>query len=501
MNRIAYCLILLLGIVACSTVSELSKEEVQDLEVHNTEVQEKIENPNSADEIPKMAERVWRAPNYSGQKDILGYNDSVFMTPVPLKERVQFWVDIFTKYSTSQGVLHDSRYVNIVYESLDFTSLDTDKHLSYRSRFKAEQKIINEKKKRIIAILEKLQKTDADQVSTLNEEELRFWKMFEGVDEPNKFIAASEKGRLRFQLGQSDRFKLGIFYSGRYMEEMERIFALYNLPKELTRIPFVESSFNIKARSKVGASGIWQFMRGAGKEYMKVNNIVDERNDPLTATHAAAKKLKSNYQILKSWPLAITAYNHGVYGMKRIVDKYQSTELFDYIGKKPTSRFGFASESFYATFLAAVEVEKNAEKYFGKAPWDKEFKFEEVTLDRALAFKDLKLFFGKEDAAAYNLQLSASVVKGYVHIPAKTKIKIPADQKEAFAAFLSQKTSVHSVSTDANSDKFIKYEVASGDTLSGISKQFQISQGKIIQVNEDINPSQIRPGQVLLIPQ
>ena len=99
------------------------------------------------------------------------------------------------------------------------------------------------------------------------------------------------------------------------------------------------------------------------------------------------------------------------------------------------------------------------------------------------------------------MQLSASVIKGYVHIPAKTKIKIPADQKEAFAAFLSQKTSVHSVSTDANSDKFIKYEVASGDTLSGISKQFQISQGKIIQVNEDINPSQIRPGQVLLIPQ
>src|SRR5690606_17165036 len=122
--------------------------------------------------------------------------------------------------------------------------------------------------------------------------------------------------RLRFQLGQSDIFKEGIVRSGQYLRQMEEIFREQGMPVELTRLPFVESSFNLKACSRVGACGIWQFMRSTAKAYMRpMNAYVDERRDPLISTRAAARKLRKNYEMLEDWPLAVTGYNHGPYGI------------------------------------------------------------------------------------------------------------------------------------------------------------------------------------------
>src|SRR5690606_8417959 len=100
---------------------------------------------------------------------------------------------------------------------------------------------------------------------------------------------------------------------------MEEIFTQLDLPIELTRIPLVESSFNIMAHSKAGAVGVWQFMPLSGKEYMKVDPSIgiDERRSPLKSTIAAARLLKRNLKMTGNWPLAITAYNHGFTGIKR----------------------------------------------------------------------------------------------------------------------------------------------------------------------------------------
>ena len=108
----------------------------------------------------------------------------------------------------------------------------------------------------------------------------------EKVAEPNKYLNAAHYRRLRSQLGQKDRFLEGYIASGRYLPTMEKIFAAEGLPWELTRLPFVESSFNLAARSKVGASGIWQFMRSTGRLYLKIRGELDERNDPIRATEA-----------------------------------------------------------------------------------------------------------------------------------------------------------------------------------------------------------------------
>src|SRR5690606_30685137 len=382
---------------------------------------------------------------------------------------------------------------HLVYEPVDFTHIDQDTTLTNRQRYKAEKKFVDDRKDHIVSILEKLSKiTDS---KGLTGEELRYWKMFESVTEENKFIEASKKGRLRFQLGQSDRFIQGIYYSGRYIREIEEIFKEYNVPKELTRLPFVESSFNIRARSKVGASGIWQFMRSTGRLYMKVNATIDERNDPIISAHAAAKLLRQNYKVLESWPLAVTAYNYGAAGMKRIVEKAGTKNLAEIYGTNPTTRFGFASESIYTSFLAAIEVEKNAKKYFGEVKWADEVPYFETRITRSISFKDLREFHGNDPKEITNLNphFSNLIVRGSVRIPAKTKVRVPLVEKEKFVAFLS--TAPVKRARENLSGSMISYRIEKGDTIYDISKQFRISIDRILQANQDINPRAIRPGQ------
>jgi membrane-bound lytic murein transglycosylase D len=499
MKKLLFLSLLMLLACTTATVNNLSDEDVEQLEVHADEVQDKIEAPAELPPLPSVEKRKWVAPNYQDQKDIIGYDNTTFVIPEALKERVNFWIDIYTKYTTSQGILHDSRFTHIIYEPIDFAKFDNDKSLSSRQRFKAEKKYLEERKKYIKEILVKLQ-TLKDSTG-LEGEELRYWKMFEGVNEKDKFLLASQKGRLRFQLGQKDRFIQGIFYSGRYLKEMEKIFAEYNMPKELTRLPFVESSFNIRARSKVGASGIWQFMRSTGRLYMKVNGTIDERNDPVSATHAAAKLLRQNYNVLQSWPLAVTAYNHGASGMKRIVEKAGTKDLAAIYGTNPSSRFGFASESFFTSYLAALEVEKNAEKYFGPLIWADEVPYAEVKIERPISFKELKSFNKDEDIINLNPHFSQTITRNIVKIPAGTKVRVPSEQLQAFNDYLA-KPPVHStLEKEPTSGSLISYKVAKGDTIYDIAKQFQISMDKIIQANQDINPSALRPGQVIEIPQ
>jgi membrane-bound lytic murein transglycosylase D len=212
---------------------------------------------------------------------------------------------------------------------------------------------------------------------------------------------------------------------------MEQIFREEGLPVELTRLPFVESSFNIRARSKVGASGIWQFMRSTGRHFLRINDAVDERNDPILATEAAAKLLKVNYESLKAWPLAVTAYNHGRQGMMRAVRRVGSDELDDVIGGYRARSFGFASSNFFACLLAAIEVERDAEKYFGKVERDAPLEFYEVRLPDSIRLTDLGKFMSLPigAVAALNPGLSERVLAGRHAIPAGYRLRMPADGK------------------------------------------------------------------------
>lgn len=433
-------------------------------------------------------------PNYNRQEGRIGYKPGVFSIPRGMEERVSFWLDIYTKFTTNEGLLHDSEYVHLVYETVDFSPIMARVDLSDRQKRKARRKMVKDAKKRIRDRLSKLSKLKSS--AGLEGEDLRYWYLFQKIEEKNKYNKASKKGRLRFQLGQKDRMVQGIYFSGKYIKQMEDIFTEMNLPLELIRMVYVESSFNPRARSKVGASGIWQFMRYTARQYMRMDWSADERNDPLTATKSAAKKLRNNYKMLESWPLAVTGYNHGPSGVRRMVRKYGTSDISELTGVRK-GRFGFASANFYATFLAALEAEKNSLKYYGPLKTAKPLKNKVIKLSKNISSRHiLKWFDGDKDLAQeHNLHLRARVWRGNSLVKRKNIVRVPAEKYEQAITDIASLKKVKGPVASGNT-----HRIERGETLSDIAMRFGVSIRSLKEINEIINPRRIRAGQKIVIP-
>ncbi len=404
-----------------------------------------------------LSSMAWKTPDYSSQEGALGWRKDLFQVPPSLATRVGFWKAIYSKYTTDQGVLHDLDDLTIVYEALDFGLIMKDTRKSLSAKARARTKLVKSKRDEISKRLERLSKMksekdirdDADR-KLLSHFTKAFPAALFGKERARELAAlkanlkeSSRKKRIRFQLGQRDKFILGIYYSGRYIEAMEKQFRAERLPVELTRLPFVESSFNTEARSRVGASGIWQFMPRTARPWMMVNRDVDERNDPMTATGAAARLMRSNYERLREWPLAMTAYNHGASGIARAVKKTGSTDIATIIEKYSSRRFGFASSNFYACFLAALEVEREARKYFGDVKWSVQFDGREIDLLKPLAWREVVAIYDGETPLAelQNPHLTKRVRSKNRDIPKGTFIRVPTVRFELTKEYLSGRLS------------------------------------------------------------
>ena len=138
-----------------------------------------------------------------------------------------------------------------------------------------------------------------------SDRDVLFLKLFlaSGADVTDEELRAAA-GRIRWQHGLRDRFREGLERSGRWRDYVKEQFTALGVPTDLAALPHVESSYNPNARSHVGASGIWQFTRSTGRRFMRVDHVVDERNDPFAATHAAGQLLAYNYSLTGNWPMA-----------------------------------------------------------------------------------------------------------------------------------------------------------------------------------------------------
>ncbi len=338
-----------------------------------------------------------------------------FQVDERMRKNVDFWIRIYTEFTSTQGLIHDAKYIDHVYEILEF-----------KNETRSTGKVIKTEKKKWKEILLAVHRKQLHP-EAMTADEKRIFELFRDVNEPNKFLNAAHRKRLRFQLGQKDRFQDGLYQSGRFLPMMEGVFKKEGLPLELTRLPFVESSFNIRARSKVGASGIWQFMRSTAKLFIKVGPAIDERNDPIRATEAAARLLRGNYESLGSWPLAVTAYNHGRKGMMRAVRKVGSEELGDLVSDYHSRSFGFASSNFFTELLAAIEVEKNADRYFGIVERAPLVDFFESEIPDFIDFNHLVLEMGLnlKEVKELNLGLSEAVLSGVLLVPKGYVLRVP----------------------------------------------------------------------------
>jgi membrane-bound lytic murein transglycosylase D len=433
-----------------------------------------------------------------------------FPRPASLEPQVRFWRDVFGAYSGDQVVLHDTWYMDKVYSVLDFRASGAE--LGPIAFDDLVRDGTANEVARLRGIFRRLDEAGPNPTG-LSADEQRIYDLFNDDPSPSKFRDAD--GRLRSQRGLREKFANGIRIAHRYFPEMESIFRDEGLPVELTRLPLVESCFNVEAYSKVGAAGIWQFMPATGRIYaMDVNGSIDERRDPIASTRAAARFLRHNYENLEDqWPLAITAYNHGPAGVRRGIEDTGSTDIGVIAQRYRGPAFKFASRNFYAEFLAALDVEKYHTAYFGDLGLETPAPTRIVPLDRPVGF-EIACRLAKCDRdtlAALNPALMDPVVEGRRLIPAGYALRVPSGEGEGFEDRLAELVAEQRVvrvsapsapsrrGTVARKGMASAHRVGHGDTLSEIAQRYGVSVVSLRNANR-LKGNAVRPGQVLKIP-
>lgn len=407
--------------------------------------------------------------------------------PAGLEPDIAFWRKIFGEVSTQEALVHDNRYLGIVYEKLDLSDLKSDG---------ARQRAMDEAKARYSRILKRLASGDR---SGLGADERRVLALWAGRPGNSTLKAAAE--RVRVQQGLSDRFLEGYVRAGRWEDHIRASLREAGVPEMLAALPHVESSYNPEARSYVGAAGLWQFTAGTGRRFMRIDGAVDERRDPFRSSEAAARLLKANYGELNSWPLAITGYNHGTGGMRRAMRAVGTDDIETIVRNYDGPAFGFASRNFYVSFLAAEEVERNAGRYFGPVRRDPLETATTIQVPAYLSAATLEQTLGvpRETLQAYNPSLLPPIWMGKKYVPRGFTLRLPetVDDPHARLASLPERE----LRTAQASDPAPRtHRVRRGETLSGIAARYGTSPSRLASLNGLSKKNLIRIGQVLKLP-
>src|SRR6478672_10991368 len=374
---------------------------------------------------------------------------SPFVLPAGLEPAVEFWKKVFSEVSLSQLIYFDPSDMSKIYEVVD---------VGEDSR---SNDYINGERARIAAA--------------------------NGVDIE----------RVKAQRGVKERTAAGIKRSGRYISQIKQIFKDRGLPPELTYLPIVESSYDMSARSSVGALGIWQFMPRTGREYMRVNSLVDERRDPIESSRAAAAYLKQAYDTLGSWPLAVTSYNYGQGGMARAVAQIESDNLVELIEKYEHPYWGFAPKHFYAEFLAAVEIGSNVSQYFPGLVLDSPVEMKEIEVKGKATLSSLVASSGLSHAEflAWNPALAPTARI----VPTGYRIKLPADRAMPPPPPIVTVAQVQSSGRTAQA-QVVHHRVRRGETIYEIARRYGASVENILQINGLRKAHLLKVGTTLRIP-
>ena len=228
---------------------------------------------------------------------------SPFEEPECLKTNINFWYDIYTKYDAEDGLVIDATSPEI--KILNKVKLPLDD----RARKKLTKRI--------------------------------------------KFSYEFKDMKVRIQRGVKTRFQEGLVSYVKLRSMVEAQLKKQNMPVEISALPHVESGYNVRAISKVGARGLWQVMPGTARMYGLNPKLL---MDPSYNTKAGLFVIGTNYAELNSWPLSLTAYNHGLEGVKRAVKEVGSTDICKVVTDYKGTRFGVSSRNFYASFLAVLRI-------------------------------------------------------------------------------------------------------------------------------------------------
>ncbi len=428
--------------------------------------------------------------------------DATFPCPPELARRIDFWIEVFHTYGAGHIVFHDARRPERVYSVLEGKGLTC----SERGAATAAQR----ERKRLEAMLTEIAGKIATDNPGWSEEQKHLAHLFPDKN-PGEIRAAA--GSIRCQEGVRDRFVAGLQRYGAHREAVTAALREANLPEDIQFLPFVESAYDPKAYSRVGAAGLWQIMpRTARTLGLELSAAVDERFDPETATlgairylreshgslHALARSLDPNVTPGAVNPFVITSYNYGVGGMlsamRRMGPNFVKV-LHEY--KAPT--FRVAVQNFYASFLAARHVAKNSATYFKSIQYDPPRSYDLVALNDAVSAKRLAahLEVPEERLRDLNPGLTKRVWEGKGLVPKGYTLRLPKRDEGWNTKLVALRRAAPETPPVAAGDS---YRVQSGDTACGVARSFGLACKVLVEANGLDAKARLQIGQIVTIP-
>jgi len=259
------------------------------------------------------------------------------------------------------------------------------------------------------------------------------------------------------------------------------------LPPELAYLPFIESGYLGTARSKSGAMGLWQFMMNSITPFnIKVNDLIDERRDFRKSTIAALQKLTENYRSLGDWHLALAAYNAGLGAVSRAVKKTNTRDYWALCSKKE-----FKQETIhYVPKFLAVSYILSRPRQFGVDYWPETVEWMTIKPGKQVSLD----IIARETGTDRNLlhRLNPELLYGITPADKNYELKVPPAQADAVASLLEKE--------DIILLRYYRYQIQYGDTLSALSRHYNVTVDMIEQYNPGITNRYLKIGEIVIIP-
>ncbi len=306
-----------------------------------------------------------------------------------------------------------------------------------------------------------------------------------------------------------DRFQLWITRSASYMDLLTKNLRAEGVPEELANLVFVESGFNMHAKSVARAVGPWQFVRGTARLFgLEMTPYKDERRDPELATRAAARYLRRLYEMFDgSWPLALAAYNSGEGTVQRAIKRQRTNDFWEL-------RLPRETKDYVPKFLAAMEIASDPERYGFEVPENSPLRYDEVLLEGPIDIQEVARVSGVEIAELERLNpslvrhrapgekegTSLRVPHGMgeeVQLALETTYSPkPMTKSELKAAARAHRLELRQPSRRSRSGTHV---VRRGETLSQIGHRYGTSTSRLVRINGLSDAGQIRAGQRLRV--
>lgn len=422
-----------------------------------------------------------------------------FPCPEEILRRVDFWIQVFREWDKTKAILHDPNVPERVYMVID-TGHGCGRAAA--GTIKARRSVVSHALEAMATDIAKGRPVkDAKQKHLLT--------LF---DDPRPSVIRNAARSIRCQSGVRDSFVEGLKRFSKYSPMVDRVLAENRLPADIRYLPFVESSYNPAAYSRAGAAGLWQIMPATARSLgLELNASTDERMHPEAATHAAARYLteaanrltrvarekKPDITPAEINPFVITSYNYGVNGMRRAISQI-SPDYMQVLNNYKSPSFQVAVKNFYASFLAARHVARNADEYFGTVAAASPEDYQVLVLDHPTSINRIQKVFGlsQDELKPLNGPLTRFIWNGWRLIPAGYDLHLPprADGWKQDIAELASLPPENVVPGGGN------YTVRRGDTACGIATALRVNCRTLIKTNNLGRKAVIRVGQKLVIP-